>query len=276
MKRILLFSIIVVLLAACGATYNKALKSKDNEYKYKMAEKYYATKKWDKAQTLYDQLFPFYRGTPRFEDMYYKFCYCAYNQRDYMNAENLFKTYVENFPQGPRAVEAEYMRAYCYYKQSPKVDLDQTPTTKAMGLMQTFINTHPTHPKAKEAAEIIDVCRGKLEAKEFRAAALYYNLGFYKAAAIAYASVIEAFPDSEKGDEYKLQAIRCYYKYAENSITEKQIERFEKVLSESLDFAERYPNSKFAADVAKFKQLATTNIQNIKNNNEQATSSTQR
>jgi outer membrane protein assembly factor BamD len=51
------------------------------------------------------------------------------------------------------------------------LELDQTPTTKTMALMQAFINTHPTSTKIKEANEILDICRAKLEAKEFKAKA---------------------------------------------------------------------------------------------------------
>ena len=60
-----------------------------------------------------------------------------------MNAENLFKNFLEVFPNSTKAEELDYMRALCYYKMSPKVPLDQTNTIKAMGMLQTFINTHP-------------------------------------------------------------------------------------------------------------------------------------
>jgi outer membrane protein assembly factor BamD len=58
--------------------------------------------------------FPYVKGTTRYEDMYYKFAYSYYYQKDYLNAENLFKTFVENFPTSPRGEECDYMRAYCY------------------------------------------------------------------------------------------------------------------------------------------------------------------
>ena len=114
------------------------------------------------------------------------------------------------------------MRAYTFYKQSPKVELDQTNTTKTMGFMQTFINTHPGSAKNKEASDIIDKCRAKMEVKELKSAELYFNLGHFKAAAIAYANLMNNFPDSEKGDEYKLQIIKSYFEYANLSIDEKK------------------------------------------------------
>ena len=98
---------------------------------------------------------------------------------------------MEAFPNSAKADEMDYMRAYCFYKQSPKYQLDQTNTTKAMGFMQAFIAQHPDSDKVKDATEIIEKCRAKLEEKDFEAAKLYYNLretnsSYLKAASITF------------------------------------------------------------------------------------------
>ena len=82
------------------------------------------------------------------------------------------------------------MRAYTFYMQSPKVELDQTNTTKTIGFMQAFLNTHPGSDKTKEATDIIEKCRAKLELKDFRAAQLYYDLGYFRAAGVALNSLM--------------------------------------------------------------------------------------
>lgn len=265
MNRIGLILLASVILVSCSNKFSKTLKSKDYEYKYKMAEQYYAKKDYTKAQVLFEDIFPYVKGTARYEDMYYKFAYSYYYQSDYLNAENLFKNFVENFPNSTKGEECDYMRAYCYFKQSPKVDLDQTNTNKTMQLMQVFINTHPSSKRVQDATDIIDKCREKLEAKEFKGAELYYNLGFYKAAAIAFANVSDNFPDSKRADEYKLQVIKAYFRYAEMSYEEKQKERFEKVISECVDFQDRYADSKHLDEVNKFKLQSTNYIKNQKN-----------
>lgn len=277
MKRAVYFALICIVCSSCASRFSRVLKNKDNEYRYKMAENYYAQKKYTYAQQLFDELFPYFKGTPRFEEMYYKNAYSYYYQKDYLNAENIFKSYIDNFPTNPRAEECEYMRAYCYYMQSPKVELDQTPTTKTMGLMQAFINMHPNSPKSKEASHLIDLCRVKLEAKDFKSGELYYNLGFYKAAAIIFNILMDDYPDSDRSDEYKTLIIRSYYKYAELSISDKQEERFDKVLNEVSEFNLRFPDSKYAKEVNNYKTLSENNIKNLKNiQNEQAKTANQR
>jgi len=103
---------------------------------------------------------------------------CFLPERLYECRKIFLKTFTETFPNSARADECEYMRCYSYYKESPKVDLDQTNTSKAISLFQAYINSHPDSKRVKEATEIIDKCREKLELKEYKAAILYYNLGF--------------------------------------------------------------------------------------------------
>lgn len=265
MKRTLLFSILLVALVSCNSKFGIILKSKDYEYKYKMAEQFYTEKKYNFAQILYEDLSPYIKGSARYEDLYYKLAYCYYYQKDYVNAENLFKSFTETFPASNRSEECEYMRAYSFYKQSPKVELDQTNTNKAMSLLQAFINTHPTSPKVKEANTLMDECREKLEEKEYKSAELYYNLGYYKAAAIAFGTISENFPDSKNADQYKLLVIKSYFKYAELSFEEKQKERYEKVLSECADFIERFNTSKYLEEVVKYKSQSTNFIKTQQN-----------
>ena len=230
-----------------------------------MAEQYYAQKKWDKATQLFESLFPYVKGTARFEDMYYKYAYCAYNQKDYLNAENLFKNYTENFPNALRTEECEYMRAYCFYKQSPKVDLDQTNTSKTIALMQAFINTHPGSERNKQAEGIIATLRAKEELKDYKAAKLYSDLSFYKSAAVSFSTLMDDYPDSDKSDEYKLEVVKAYYKYAELSIIDKQQDRFEKVLTEISDFEDRFPQSTLRPQIEEFKTLSSDHIKTIQN-----------
>jgi outer membrane protein assembly factor BamD len=253
-----LLIIVVSLLAVSCSTYNKVLKSTDYDYKLKMASEYYEKKKYRQAQTLYEELFPIYKGTPQFEELYYRYANCAFQQQDYISAEHLYEGFLEMFPNSVKSEEIEYMEAFSYYKQSPKAELDQTNTIKAMGMLQTYINTHPESPRVKEAQSIIELCYKKLEIKEFKAAQLYFNMGQYKAAAIAFTSLINNYPESPKSDEYKLMIIKSYYKYANLSIEEKREERYAKVLTEVQDFQDRYPESKLLKEAERYLTLSST------------------
>lgn len=272
-KLIISLLVITLIFSSCGK-FSKIQKSNDYEYKLTKADEYFTKRKYHNAQQLYEDLFPVFKGTQKFEDLYYKYAYCFYYMKMYRDAENMFKGYLEIFPTSSRAEEVDYMRAFCFYKQSPKLELEQVNTVKAMGMMQTFINTHPGSARIKDATAIIDQSRAKLEAKEYRGARLYYNLGQFRAAAIAYGSLLNNYPESAKGDEYKLMVVKSYYKFAKLSILEKQQERYEKVVTEYEDFVDRYPESSLLKEAEEYSKSSQNHIKEIKN--EQTTSSAQR
>ena len=262
---ILLFSV-----TSCNK-FAKVQKSKNVEYQLTKADEYYAKKKYRYAQQLYEQLFPVYKGNQKFEELYYKYAYCFFYLEMYRDAENLFKGYLEVFPTSARAEEVDYMRAYSFFKQSPKIELEQVNTQKALQMMQTFISTHPGSARIKDASDIIDIARKKLETKEHRAAKLYYDMGNYRASALAFAAIMNNYPESLKGEEYKLMVVKSYYKFAKMSIAEKQLERYEKVLTEVEDFSDRYPESTLLKEVESYKNLSINNIKDL--HHEQTTSS---
>ena len=274
-KSLYYFLIVVALLTVgCASKFGKVLKSKDNEYKLKMAEQYYVAKEYVKAQQIYAEIMPFFKGDPRFEDLYYKYAYTAYNLRDFINSENLFKSFTENFPNSTKAEECEYMRCMSFYKQSAKVDLDQISTVKAIALMQAFINTHPESSRVKDATAIIDECRAKLELKEYKSARLYYDIGYYKAAATAFAVLCDNYPDSDHADEYKFEEIKSYFRLASQSVLDKQLSRYETVVTECTDFELRFADSEYLNQVKEFRITSENKIKNLEN--EQASQTTGR
>ncbi|HTJ13809.1 MAG TPA: outer membrane protein assembly factor BamD [Dinghuibacter sp.] len=266
MKRIGLLLMVPVLLTLGGCSpFSRVQKSNDYSYKLRMAEQYFVKKKYNFAQQLFEELLPIYKGTEEAENMLYKYAYCAYYLEDYLSAEGIFKQFIESYPKSEMVEEVDFMRAYCYYKQSPKVELDQSNTEKAMGAMQAFINMHPTSPRVKEAGNIIDICRQKLEDKEEQAAQLYFNIGYFRAAAITFAQVLEDYPDSKKGDFYKLMVVRSDYEFAKISVEWKQKERYETVETEYRDMVDRFPESKLLPEAKHFNILSENLIKELLN-----------
>ena len=268
MRKILLYTGLaaaIIVSASCNKELRKIEKSNDLEKKLAYADKMYEKKKYQLAQTLYEEMIPVFKGTDKFEPLYYKYAYCSFYLKDYQQAAFHFKNYLESLPSSPRAQEIDYQQAYCYYKLSPKVSLDQTNTNKAIASMQTFINTYRNSDKSSEASVVIDLLRRKLEQKEYNAAELYYNLGHYKAAGVSFKSLMRAYPDSEKSDSYKYMAIKSYYLYAKNSVYYRQKERYETVLTEFMEFSDRYPSSKLKEDAEKYYNLAKNNIKSLEN-----------
>lgn len=252
----------ILALNSCGE-YGKIQKSSDFNKKLTYANQMFAEKKYARAQTLYDQIKDVFKGTKDYEALFYKYAYTYYYLKDYESAAFYFKNFADVFPNSPEAINMQFMQAYSFYKLSPRVELDQANTEKAISAMQTFINTYPNSDKVPEANQIIDSCREKLELKEYNAAKLYYNLGFYKAAGISFTNLLRDYPDSRDGDQYKYMAIKSYYDYANNSIPDKQIERYGDVITQYQDFVDHYPQSKYLKSAERYYTLSQNSLKKL-------------
>ena len=264
MNKIWFVIICAFLMVGCNGI-NKALKSNDYDYKLQVADSLYAKKKYTKAQMFYEDVFPIFKGTPKFEQIYYNWAFCSYNQKDYLNAENMFKGFVETFPNSLKVEECKYLRAYCFYKQSPKAPLDQTPTLRAITFLQSFMMQYPNSSRNKEAVGIIDELKAKLELKDFQNAELYYNLGYFRAASTSFTQLAFAYPESAKSEHYKLMVVKSTFEFANNSIEDKQLERYKTVVNECNDFIDRFPESELLSDVQKLKSTSEIKIKTIEN-----------
>ena len=203
------------------------MKSTDYKYKLQMAEKYYLNKDYNHAQMLYDDLYRVMKGSEHFEDIWYKYAYCAFYLKDYINAENLFKGFVEAFPNSPRLMKWIICGLFVFGSNLPNISWIRPIQPRPLVLCRLLSPSIPSSDKVKEANDIIEKCRAKLEEKDFEAAKLYFNLretnaAYLKAASLTFNTLMNTYPDSQFSDEYKLYIIKSDYLYAIQSLEEKK------------------------------------------------------
>jgi outer membrane protein assembly factor BamD len=215
---------------------------------------------------LYEELLTVFKGTKNFEIIYYKYAFSFYNQNNYLAASYHFKNFSDLFPKSPKSEECEYLNSLCLYKLSPDYSLDQSNTVKAIGEMQSFVNTHPESKRVKDANKAIDESRAKLEQKDLYGAELYFKIKQYKAAAVSFEQIIRKYPDSKQSDYYHYMIARSFYKYALNSIPEKQEERLQTVIADYKDFVEKFPKSQYRSEMEKINSLSLQSLKKIANN----------
>lgn len=267
-KRLIQFAAIVLLavmgLSGCKSKFEKLRASNDTARKYQEAIKLYNKKKYTKALVLFDDLVQKFRGRAEAEDLYYYHAYTNYRLNDYLTARHQFRTFVDTYPNSPRAEECRFMSAYCYYLEAPVYTLDQSNTQKAIESLQLFINIYPESERATEAAELIDELRARLERKSYENAKLYLDIEDYKAAVIAYENSLRDFPDTEYSEEMEFQMAEAQYLYALNSLEHTREERFNEAISYANDFIKNYPESDYIKDTNKL--ISNANKKIIENN----------
>jgi len=77
--------------------------------------------------------------------------------------------------------------------------------------------------------------------------------------------VLRNYPESPNADQYQFMIMRAMYKYAKQSVPEKQEERYATAISAYNDLKTNYPQSKYLADADKIYTEANNNVKKIHN-----------
>ena len=251
----LLAVIILTLISSCSG-YEKLLKSSDYAMKYDKALEYFENEEYVRAGTLFDQISTIYRGTTKADTVYYYQAKSYYMQRDYILAGHHFNNLSMNYPNSVFREEAEFMVAYCYYEQSPKPSLDQASTEKAIATFQLYLYQNPGSERTAEALAYIDELRNKLVQKSYMSGKLYYNLGDYKASIISLQNSLNDFPDTEHREELMFLLVKSHFLLAENSIVQRQKERYQSTVDEYYSFVGEFPESRYRREADKIYDSA--------------------
>ena len=255
-----LYLFILISITSCN-NYNRLLKSTNYELKLEKANHYYNKKNYVRAQQLYEELIPIFKGTEKSEDIYYKYTWTHFYTGDYALAQFHFKNFVRQFPNSEKAEECFFMNGYCYYLNSPRYSLDQTATINAIKEMQNFIDNFPESQYLDSANVIINILHHKLEKKEYEILKLYKMLDDHKAVITNGNRFEKDFPDSEYNEEVRFWIIEAYYLLGINSIPSKKKERLEKVAEYYLKFISLHPQSNFLKQAENYYILSKKALQ---------------
>lgn len=237
--------IVLILTGVSCSEYDKLLREGTPQARLEAANEYYSKGNYFKALQLYDQLIVELRGMPQFEEAYYKYCWCNYQQEQYLAAAYYFKNLAKTLPNSKYAEEALYMSAYCQYLESADSPLDQTSTSDALTELQLFVNKYPKSEKVKQCNELMDELRYKLETKDFNTAMLYFKIEEYKAAVVSFTNLLKEYPATKYKEQALFYILKSEYYYAAGSIDSKKKERFEHAAKAYTTLMMQFPATSF-------------------------------
>jgi outer membrane protein assembly factor BamD len=250
MKKLIYIIVFLALLPSCSE-YQKALKSTDHEVKYAMAQKLYQQEKYGKLIPLLEDIVYLYKGTDKGSELMTELASSYYKTGDYIMAGYYYRRLVADYPKDPKAEEAQYLSAYCYYLDAPRPTLDQSPTDRAIREFQIFIRKYPTSDRIADCNKYVDELYKKLQNKSYLNSKFYYELERYKSANIAIANSLQDYPDSPHREELLFLLVKSNYMLAKNSIASKQQERYEDTLKEYENYKTEYPQGQYTKEADK-------------------------
>ena len=266
MKNILYILVLFTLLSSCSE-YQKALKA-DGEgsiaKKFELGEQLYNEGKFEKANRLFAQIVPNYRGKPQAEKLMYLYSNTFYKMGDFYVSGYQFERFASSYPKSEKLEETSFLGAKSYYELSPVYSKDQTETKSAIEKLQEFINLFPDSEYVSDANKLIQELDFKLEKKAYEIAKQFNHISDYPASVRSFDNFIFEFPGSRLREDALFYRLDSAYKLAINSVEVKNTiqkgiiylkkQRLETAKEYSQAFIEAYAESKYIEDV---KEMAS-------------------
>jgi outer membrane protein assembly factor BamD len=233
-----------LLLGACSSGYQRLLKSTDVNKKYEAAIKYYEKGDYFRSGTLLEELIPLLKGRPEAEKAQFYFANTNFQQRNYVLSAFYFNQFTETYPNSPLVEEAYFLHAKSLFRDSPGFELDQTNTVLALEAIQEFLNRYASSKYRTESEVMSQELQKKLENKAFSSARLYYQLRYNQAAVVALGNFQQQYPASAFAEDADFLRLSAQYAWAQESVEEKQRERFLEAVGFYQHFIDTFPKSK--------------------------------
>ncbi len=246
---LLLFCLGLLGLTACKSQFELILSGDDVPLKYKTAFELFEAEKYAKAARMFENLKLATSGTPQDDTVQFYTALSHYEYGDIYSAEPAFEGFINVFPLSPFTERAKFLRIDCLYRQTLRYELDQTPSVKALNVMLQYLYEHPTTPYRQECEDMIADLNERMDRKDYEAAKLYYTIEEYKAAHYAFKNILKNDAENVYREDIRYYTALSAYKYAFNSVSSKQKERYMTFADEYYNFIGEFPESAYRAEL---------------------------
>lgn len=263
MKNFLVTLLVLITLSSCSE-YQKALKSEDIAVKFSKGTELYEAGKYNKANKLFAQIVPGYRGKPQAEKLMFMYSNTFYMMKDYYLSAYQFERFEDAYPKSEKAQEALFLSAKSYYELSPVYSKEQKETIEALEKLQLFINKYPESEYVSQVNDMVKELDYKLEKKAFEIAKQYNRVTDYQASIKSFDNFILEFPGTSFREEAMFYRLDSAYKLAINSTERKKEDRVNNAIAYYKAFKKSFPNSEHISEIEDMNsELNVISQQNI-------------
>ena len=210
------------------------------EYYHYAKDKYDNEDYWESSNDFNIVILRFPGSSVADSAQYYLGC-SHYFMDEFIIAAAEFKKLINNMPRSPLVPDAQFMMAESYYQMSPRAELDQEYTNKAIQEYQLFVEDFPSHAKREEVEKKLVELRDKLARKQLLNAELYRKMHEFRSSLIYYDIVLEQYYDTDFADDAQYGKALAYY----------DLDNYQKAKEELLTFKDKFPNSNLSIKVEK-------------------------
>ncbi len=244
MNRIYLLITILVSVFIIGCSSSDLTKNMSAEERFEIGKKLFDEEEYSEAKKEFELIKLQFPGSSVTDDAQYYLAECYFMREEYLLATEEYKSIKRSLQGSPYLPLAQYKIGLSYYQLSPVSYLDQEFTLKAIDAFQTFIEYYPSNELVADASGKIRELNTRLAQKDFDSAEMYMQLGYYRAAAYYYNSVVEKFHDTPVAEPGHLGLVRALIARKKFDEAKKEVEKF----------LEKYPHTKYKSDAESLKK----------------------
>jgi outer membrane protein assembly factor BamD len=257
-KHLLLLSLLVSTMAACSS--KSLIRPGDTvEIAFAKAMDQYERGRYGDAARAFETVLTIARGTEYASEAQFYLAESYYNNNEFLIAATEYRRHYTNHPRAANRLESEFKEALSYYRITPRYNLDQTNGRQALELFDLFISRYPASEYVAEAESYIDDLRNRQARKMYSAAELYMRVRQYNAAAIYFGLVLDRYPETSWAERALVNQINAYIIYADNSVTERQAERYQKAIDSCQRYIQVFPRGENRSQAEEYYDVARVN-----------------
>lgn len=248
--RLFILSVLTLVLgSSCKSEYEALLRGTDVPAKYDAAFAYFEAGKYSKAVQLFESIKLAVKGTAQDDTVQFYTGLANYRWGDTFTAETCFDSFIKTFPISPFTDRANYYYIDCMHQQTLRYELDQTPTYKAIEYIEQYLKKHPDTEYNEDFQNKLADLNERLDKKALEAAKVYYHTEDFKAAQYAFKNVLKDDASNIYREDILYYTAMSSYKYAFNSVYEKQKERYMIFADDYFNFISEFPESKYRREL---------------------------
>ena len=259
------FIFLVFVISSCRSDFERIRTSGDAELMLTTADTLFINEEYGKANILYEMIIPAFRGKSQAEEIAYNFAHGHYLDGSHVLSSHYFKAFADTYSSSPRKEEALYLSAISYYKLSPRYQLDQSDSQKAIDAFQSFVNAYPESPKVGEANDFIDLLRQKMELKAFDSGKMYYRTRNYGSSIQSLENMLKDYPDSSYDEAARYIIVKSSMDWANNSVYTKKEERYKKTVTRAAAYLKKHTEKERSDEIISIKSKCEQELNKIQN-----------
>lgn len=201
---------LIVLVACLGCASAPQFANMDADRLYQYAMDKLADHKWDDAARALDQFVFQYPTDDRYQEARYRVGEAHFGKGEYLIAASEFARLASDFPAGPWAERSRFEVCDCYYRLSPKPQLDQEYTHTAIDQCANVLAYYPSSEYGDTVRTMVGTLQNKLATKELEAGQHYFKRSAYDSAIIYFDKVLADYPSSPSAPKALLGLYQSY------------------------------------------------------------------